>query len=79
MSMLERVARAIAASQGMRDHYFGDNTMRVYAPLARAAINAMREPTDAMAEFAEDNFDRNGDNIRVCWRAMISTALSEAE
>jgi hypothetical protein len=35
----------------------------------------MREPTDEMCEFAEDNFDRNGDPIAVCHRAMIHAIL----
>jgi len=45
---------------------------------ARTAIEAMREPTDAMAEFAEDNFDRDCDDIKVCHRAFIHAALSQA-
>lgn len=52
-TMIERVARAIAAAEGMNDRYFSDNTMRVYAPLARAAIEAMREPDAAISEALE--------------------------
>ena len=46
---------------------------------ARAAIAAMREPTDAMAE---EGFQHTGDpcwpeNVKQAWRAMIDTALAD--
>lgn len=70
--MIDRVGRAIAEEDGADF----DSYPLMYRALARAAIEAMLEPTDAMCSFAEDNFDRNGDNIAVCWRAFISAALT---
>lgn len=44
--MIERVAMALRASHGTTGHTFEDD--------ARAAIEAMREPTKAQLEAAED-------------------------
>jgi hypothetical protein len=79
--MIERVAKAIF----FRGHEQDDMMWQHMQPHLRetafeqacAAIEAMREPTDAMAEFAEENFDRNGDDIKVCHRAFILAALSQ--
>ncbi len=61
--MIERVARAIGAAdleQGgqindseMGDYFF-EKYQHLYIPMARAAIEAMREPTKAQLEAAED-------------------------
>jgi hypothetical protein len=71
MDMVERVARAICKQEYGDENAGWDNQI----PAAIAAIEAMREPTDEMCEFAEDNFDRNGDPIAVCHRAMIEAIL----
>lgn len=42
--MVERVARAIARAEKWDN--ISEKTLSVYLPLARAAIEAMREPTD---------------------------------
>lgn len=77
-SMIERVARAIRES-----HANGVHTS--YADDARAAIAAMREPTDAMvgaAQWAESeplhemSMDM-GAQFKAEWRAAIDAALSE--
>ena len=65
MSMVERVARAIAACQ----QELGEDKWSYCLPEARAAIEEMREPTDAMLETAEI-----GDHE---WRLAIDTALDE--
>ncbi|NRF12524.1 hypothetical protein [Agrobacterium pusense] len=48
--MIERVARALAANEGENP----DNTWMFYENKSRASINAMREPTEAQLEAAED-------------------------
>jgi hypothetical protein len=84
--MVERVARAIEDANLKAS---GDED---YTPLARAAIEAMREPTEAMLKAG---FHKNRwTNPKPChdhcvgrvtlsidepWRAMIDAALSEQE
>ena len=53
MNMIERVARAICAAHGYRDPYI-DATWPKYEPHARAAIEAMREPTRAVIKAGVD-------------------------
>ncbi len=70
--MVERVAIAIslADDDGLR----AETIASYYRALARAAIAAMREPTDAMV--------REGGPYATslhCWRAMIDAALQPTE
>lgn len=84
-SMIERVARAIAKTDhGGRvadEGYWqtactGSNS---YRAMARAALEAMREPTHAML-WSREMPDIGPDEIRVLWQAMIDAALtSETE
>lgn len=80
MSMVERVARAIA-----RDDYDGDDLWDEFGPgnkasytaNARAAIEAMREPTEKMSdEGAANNF---GKPSYAAWQAMIDAVLLEQQ
>ena len=48
--MIERVARVLATSEGENP----DNTWMFYEEKSRAAIEAMREPTKAQLEAAEE-------------------------
>jgi hypothetical protein len=66
-AMIERVAKAI--NDAMLQH--GD-----YKPdeLARAAIEAMREPSEEMV-FAGDAFEPDGISAEAIWIAMIDAAL----
>ena len=65
--MVERVARAIASHVG-----YADDDWFKYGPAARAAIAAMREPTEEMLKAAYAKaFDKE------IWQAMIDAALSE--
>ena len=72
--MVERVALALAKASGINDwskaaHEFEDD--------ARAAIEAMREPTEAMVDSCG-----NGDAAkwgRGCWANYIDAALSTSE
>lgn len=87
MSMLEKVARAIHAKRRRPDdnkHWFHENPERceLSRQLARAAIEAMREPTREMiaagkrASCADDVY-LTVDEVDTIHRAMIDTALSE--
>ena len=79
--MIERVAKAIDADrrgwalvppEGATD----ENRWKTYTPIARAAIAAMREPTDrmvhvgTMANLRQDGFFMGG-----IWKNMIDAAL----
>lgn len=75
-TMIERVARALSATQGM---YWTEHLRA-----ARAAIEAMREPTDRMldAGVAANTVELpSGGQIIVAvdpaWDAMIDAALAE--
>lgn len=82
-TMVERVARAIqrrseTAGRGPEDGDLRTAPLsdRVCRDLARAAIGAMREPTEAMVTEARRlNHPRDRD----VWRTMIDAALTEAE
>lgn len=91
-SMLERVARAICKQQNLDPDKLIDlphpsgvgikrvHTWRMGIPVARAAIEAMREPTVGMADAGHqgevDLSDDDPTPIRV-WRAMLAAALEE--
>ncbi|MBU6408053.1 MAG: hypothetical protein KGS44_13145 [Alphaproteobacteria bacterium] len=76
-TMVERVARAIcrAAHPDMP----WDRVIEFY-PQARAAIAAMREPTQDM-EFdgahVLPDYDPGCEDAKACWQAMIDAALKE--
>jgi len=87
-SMIERVARAICAT------YYGkpdrDGNWMAFLKEARAAIEAMQEPTDAMTEAGAGLDDDDWDDspigfasakgeARATYRAMIATALNEVK
>jgi hypothetical protein len=73
MDMVERVARAIAAVNHEDDFDRSDEARRMFIEDARAAIAAMREPTEEMvkAQWSEPTCGAEG------WRAMIDAALNE--
>jgi hypothetical protein len=78
VSMVERVARAIAATMGtpagapvVWEHL--PSSVRDYCrEQARAAIAAMREPSEAMKRAHPD-----ADTKEACYRAMIDAALAD--
>lgn len=75
--MLERVARAIGAVIGDYSEgagWLGDNTHEIGLKKARAAMEALREPTDAMIERGDVWADGPGYSIKVI-EAMIDEAL----
>ncbi len=87
-SMIERVARARCAEQGINPdapfrNLVGDKqrivNWQAWTGEARAAIEAMREPTDAMIDAGavaegDGNLEAQARNL---WAAMIDAALKE--
>lgn len=81
MNMIEKVARAMFKAD------FPDSEWRPtedgYMRMARAAIEAMREPTNIMCLAALRFEDEDGDGkvdwpmAQKTWRAMIDAALNE--
>lgn len=68
-SMIERVARAIARTQGAED-------WRPFVEAARAAVTAMRDPTPDMLEAAMADAPDWG-YLPADWRAMIDHVANE--
>jgi len=75
--MVERVARAIANNLGplgdLRYYMSDEEAMSA----ARAAIEAMREPTDAMWDAGPVINDPNDYGPQDVWDAMINAALAD--
>ncbi len=65
MSMVENVARAL-----------WDRDRNSYMAMASAAIEAIREPTDAMIDVGYGTFEEAYDPAH-CYRMMIDAALAE--
>lgn len=74
MTMIERVARAICKSQTQTDR-----TWEAFLPEATAAIEAMREPTDAMVDAGSSHFHEENSTgaAAYCFGDMIDAALNE--
>ncbi len=78
MSMIERVARAICEAHTITEESkvpleeWVDAVWSSYEPLAKAAIEAMRLPTEAMFE----GLDWPG-HASAYYKAMISNALKQ--
>lgn len=83
--IIERVARAIcnADMKGYGGCFYPecrDNCLPQQIPLARAAIEAMREPTDEMvAVGCAAAYPATDDEAIACWQHMIDEALSTKE
>jgi hypothetical protein len=83
MDAIERVARAIALADLGDIPVDMDAHMRHvrehYSELARAAIEAMREPTDEMLDYGEWAGGENGvgrGSALAVWGEMITAALN---
>ena len=76
---IERVARAICvANDSEPDAPNGavGPLWKLYDADARAAIKAMREPTDEMIRSGAEGSGEDSDCVAICaWRAMIDEAL----
>jgi hypothetical protein len=88
-TMIERVARAIGRQDFARAAQDGwdalpEHVKQDHRRFARAAIEAMREPTDAMLGAAyetagyADGGGREPIEAEEAWRAMIGVALGDA-
>jgi hypothetical protein len=81
-SMVEKVARAIAhdihkdGDWGLDGATAYEGRTAEFEAMARAAIEAMREPTRDM-KWAHELPHIGPDEIEEMWRAMIDAALSE--
>lgn len=62
-----------------KTHYHSEDSIEGWVEVARAAIEAMREPTEAMLEIGGDTSIEEGEHIdeRKAWRRMIDAALSD--
>ena len=81
--MVERVAAALCVEAGdepYRDYIGMGNTpmkgWKMHERAARAAIEAMREPTEAMLTAGDTAMIRNSDTSADAWPAMIDAALT---
>ena len=88
--MIEKIAKAIFMAElpfsGLRTYAPSTDpwaiaqrsTKRQYLAQARAAIEAMMEPTEAMISFANETVRPDSDNAQCpdFYRAMLSEALS---
>lgn len=80
-NMVEKVAEALWAAQEPRQTAWAREIhRRDYERLARAALEALREPTEAMldASFIDDGRGSDVDWVLATkvWQAMIDAALS---
>jgi hypothetical protein len=78
--MVERVARALHEAHKPWCDYTYDfehpmASREVYEALARAAIAAMREPTEGMIEARSVPGVLERSDIRLVWMAMVDAAL----
>jgi hypothetical protein len=78
--MIEKVARALSAAEDGNEENW-----RSFTPDARAAISAMREPTEAMANAGglainadEDVLAVTAQEARQAFTAMLDAALGDA-
>lgn len=71
--MVERIARAI--EQAMPNYISDELPQHDFLASARAALEAMREPTPAMFDAAESWGDDAERDLRF-WQAMIDAALT---
>lgn len=85
--MIERVIRAIDeageftasvnAEGGPYESVNAGNMRRRLQNAARAAIQAMREPTEAMAEAGRLQFMCRSEDCYEIWNAMVGAALKD--
>ena len=77
--MVERVARAMwerCHDESWDESYHSPITRQIYIDDARAAIEAMREPSEKMLAAVRDEYTTY--ETKVIWQAAIDAALSAA-
>lgn len=79
--MIERVARGIFASQEWPEfHPAYEVSSEIFEIAARAAIEAMREPTQAMLQEGASGSGEDSEATALgAWETMIDAALQEKE
>lgn len=85
--MVNKVAKAIADAAGSdfdrlpATHGPGHGLRNMYLRMARAAIEAMRQPTEAMIDHAHAVTMPDSDNMQCpsFYRAMVDAALKDGE
>lgn len=75
MTMVERVARALCKCHGVVDH--SPIGWQWYLPMARAAIEAMREPDDDMVLAGILAWEKSPMAVKTQFTAMIDATLKE--
>ena len=74
-TMIARVARAMCADLGCEWGGQGLTRPEDYLSMATAALNALREPTNAMAEVGDRCVYVGNTDARMIFGAMIAAAL----
>lgn len=85
MTPLERAARALARFSVQSEAHFpyiskteAERSWQAYVPQAKAVLEAIREPSEAMVRLGGCRMDDGGDSDAVLvWQAMIDAALTE--
>lgn len=81
--MVEKLARALAQADGFHPEAVSNDcdsqpAWKLYVSQSRAALEAMREPTEEMVKYAEEHSrDPAYSHDRTDWQAMIDAALKE--
>jgi hypothetical protein len=79
MTMIEQVARAISETRDLCWDQYSPELKATYKAMARAAIAAMHEPSEAMLDAGYDagfNGTTESDTVDI-WDRMIHAALAE--
>lgn len=86
-TMIERVARAMFEHDQLSDEakldewdddWIGPQGREQYMSLARAAVAAMREPTDAMVKAGRIYHADKRNSVNRVWKKMIDAELRDA-
>jgi hypothetical protein len=80
MNTVEKVARAISETRDLCWDQYSPELKATYKAMARAAIAAMREPSEAMVEAAGCAPVKSyawQDGVKASWEAMLDAALAE--
>jgi hypothetical protein len=83
MDMVERVARAIAGELETCAETYVDSRWTRYEDAARAAIAAMREPTEEMVQVGmevwwdDSDYDVGYAHFAKAWRRMVDCSLGK--
>lgn len=78
--MITRVAKAICVASGHPWEFAGSGYRETCIDFARAALDAMREPTPEMVSAGMGEVPEDGseyEDVEDAWRAMIDAALSQ--